>query len=395
MKNLTILLILFSSFCFSQTVTTKFIRSGFLADSPEISSNTTCKFKANKEVGVFDYVGFKWWKVKYKDCEGYVTDSFILVSNELIELRKEYYFKQDSLKRNRKSLKRKQDSLKKVEFERKEKEKDSIKKSYEIRKENERKLLDSILRNVVNYVKDSSLVVTLIVNSEIKKKPSIFAETVYRTKLYREVIVLDYDDNFYKVCLDTLSGYVSKFEISTKRLNNSKIASKVLKEFKRIREVENEERLRKSKLEKYFNECSYTTNEKDEFTGIIRKITSYYNIDEFEIFNTDLKIRLRRYGSSKYVEIKSSQDLGCTSPYSTNKSSVKFKLENGDIVTFYHKGDIDCGNFNLLGLLTGSDISRLKKSPIKTVRLSGTEYYHDVTNLFFKNFFIKKLDCVK
>ena len=110
---------------------------------------------------------------------------------------------------------------------------------------------------------------------------------------------------------------------------------------------------------------------------------------------SNLAIRLKRYGSSKTFVIGYSGDLGCASPYSTNPSFVKFKLENGDIITFYHKGDIDCGDFDLLGKLSANDITRLKKSPIKSVRLSGTDYYKDFTDLFFKDFFIKKLDCIK
>ena len=62
MKNLIILLILFSSFSFSQTATTKFILNGYLIENPEITnspktpnslskdSKHKCKFKKNKEI---------------------------------------------------------------------------------------------------------------------------------------------------------------------------------------------------------------------------------------------------------------------------------------------------------------------------------------------------------
>ena len=128
---------------------------------------------------------------------------------------------------------------------------------------------------------------------------------------------------------------------------------------------------------------------------MIRKNTVFYNIDEFENYKSELGISLRKYGNQKMIQIISDIDLGCTSPYSSSLSYVQFKLKNGVIVTFHHKGDIDCGDFDLLGQFTENDIIKLKKSPIETIRLSGTEFYHDFKNIFFKDLFIKKLNCIK
>jgi hypothetical protein len=70
------------------------------------------------------------------------------------------------------------------------------------------------------------------------------------------------------------------------------------------------------------------------------------------------------------------------------------KLENNDILTFYHIGGIDCGKFSLLVRFSQSDIDRLNKSIIKTVRLNGTDYYHDIALIKWRTFFNDKLKCI-
>lgn len=143
----------------------------------------------------------------------------------------------------------------------------------------------------------------------------------------------------------------------------------------------------------YKNTCHFIKNEIDEFNGIKRIVTDFYKVSEHN--KNVLNISLRRYGNQKTVVFESLLDLGCASPYSNDKSYVKVKLENGTIVTVYHRDDINCGNFILVGILTNNDIIKLKQSPIKTIRLSGTKYYNDIKDIEFKDFFIKKLECIK
>ena len=87
--------------------------------------------------------------------------------------------------------------------------------------------------------------------------------------------------------------------------------------------------------------------------------------------------------------------LGCASSYSHNKSFVKFKLENEDVITVFHTADIECSDFTLIGSISKSQINRLKVSPIKYIRLQGTEYYKDLDMISYSNFFIDKLKCVE
>ncbi|WP_157962189.1 SH3 domain-containing protein [Winogradskyella aurantiaca] len=141
------------------------------------------------------------------------------------------------------------------------------------------------------------------------------------------------------------------------------------------------------------SKCHFKTNEIDEFTGAKRVLTEYYSIQKLKYGLDIVSIQLGKYGN-KYVRFYLRSDLGCASPY--DPSYVAVKLENNDILTFYHKGDVECeGVFILLAYLSNSDINRLKKSPIKTIRFSGTEGYQDERSFYYPELFIEKLSCIK
>lgn len=143
------------------------------------------------------------------------------------------------------------------------------------------------------------------------------------------------------------------------------------------------------------NTCHYDINNIDEFNGDKKIRTRNYSLYNAESEYGMLSIQLVRINNKKYVNFMSNSDLGCTSPNSSNKSFVSVKLENGDIIKFYHKGRLDCGTFDLTGGLSESEIIRLKKSPIKIIRLTGTDSYNDYNDITWKMFFIDKLNCIK
>lgn len=385
MKNLIFILLFFTLFSYSQTTLSKFSRNGFLADKPNVASKTLCEFRKNKDVEILDYIYGDWWKVKYKNCIGYVTSPFIIINEELNKIKADKILKvANDGKREQDSIKKANDSIKKAN--------DSILKVKAVLKVKELKRVDSIKRIITKYAEDSLLTSVAKSNSKLKDKPKIYADIIETYNNKKEYIILDYINGFFKVSTDSKHGFVSEMYFNQK--------SVLLKEFIRVKDIEYKEEYRKEKLREleneknlYFNDCRYDTNEKDEFTGLTRKNTIFYKVQGY--YSRELEIRLKRYGNSKFVVIRSQRDLGCTSSYSNSRSNVKFKLENGNIVTFYHVGDVDCGDFELLGRLTPNDIAKLKNSPIKTVRLTGTDFYHDVKNLFFKDFFIKKIDCIK
>ena len=68
-------------------------------------------------------------------------------------------------------------------------------------------------------------------------------------------------------------------------------------------------------------------------------------------------------------------------------------LENEDVITFYHSSKLDCGEFELWGNVSNSEIIRLKKSPIKAIKLTGTDYYDTVEQFEWPTYFIDQLKC--
>ncbi len=141
------------------------------------------------------------------------------------------------------------------------------------------------------------------------------------------------------------------------------------------------------------NECWYDTNEIDEFTSKRRIILTRLPITGPE--SNYVHVGLRRQGNNKVVVFYTGNELGCASPYKHDRSKALVKLENGDILTFYHFDDVDCGDFILYGKILPSEEKRLLKSPIKTIRLQGTKYYYDYNNIEYNSFFIDKLKCIK
>ncbi|WP_421803845.1 hypothetical protein [Flagellimonas sp.] len=180
-------------------------------------------------------------------------------------------------------------------------------------------------------------------------------------------------------------------EIKDKVKNNERVAQQKRDSLIKIRKAENKSQM----IAEYKSSCQYARNEKDEFTGKLHRYTEKYCIEQ-DPGNSigEFCIQLRRIGNNDYVIFEHFIDLGCASSYITNKSVVLVKLENEDIVKFYHSGKTDCGSFRLIGRLTEGDKNRLKKSPISIIRLEGTDSYFDVEDIVYKDMFIDKIDCL-
>lgn len=154
---------------------------------------------------------------------------------------------------------------------------------------------------------------------------------------------------------------------------------------------------RNNKNEKdVLSKCHYEKNEKDEFTGNLKKYTKMYSLSDKTVdsYRGKISIELKKLNKSKFLRFYLSEDLGCAISFKKNRSYVKIKLENNTIVSFYHFGDTDCGDFSIVANLTKSDIYKLKQSPIKTIRFSGSKFYHDEKDIRWSTFFIDKLDCI-
>ncbi|MGZ0016890.1 hypothetical protein [Yeosuana sp. AK3] len=143
------------------------------------------------------------------------------------------------------------------------------------------------------------------------------------------------------------------------------------------------------------NNCHYLRNEIDQFDKIKILETEFYGVEFSTPLFPNLFIKLKKAGLISYVCFYLRENLGCSSPFNTSKSYVKVKLLNEDILTFFHIGDIDCSDeFTLIATISKEQISRLRKSSISSIRLSGTEYYKDIENIDYKEFFVDKLKCI-
>ena len=190
--------------------------------------------------------------------------------------------------------------------------------------------------------------------------------------------------------------------ITKKAYDEIENQKRIEKEKERLKEEEKEKLANNARLEKerlawieIKSKCHYSENGFDEFDKVNKKITERYNLNEIDFFKGEIRIQLEKTGNTKYIWFFTYFDLGCASSYSNDQSYIKVKLENGDILTFYHIGDIDCGDFTLVSRLTENEIIRLKKSPIKSFRLSGTKYSNDIVGIKWTTFFQDKLDCIK
>lgn len=273
---------------------------------------------------------------------------------------------------------------------------------------------------------------TFIKNGYLNENPNFAGKTACKIKEGDSFIVLDYygigvwevktknckgfiQESFLQNTKEMSSYIIEKVkkvrleeEIKAKENEKRKIEQKriedsISKEKQRLKLLEIEKQaaidaenqkiqnqIKAEAFEKWRNTCEYELNEIDEFDNVKKIKTKRVNISGY-----NLTVQLYKIGLENYVIFHSFQDLGCASPYSNNQSYVKVKLQNDDIVSFYHSSDVDCGSFRLFARLTKNDLSRLKKSPIKTVRLSGTEYYHDIEEIEYKEYFIDKLKCLE
>ncbi len=252
---------------------------------------------------------------------------------------------------------------------------------------------DSVDNNTENLIygyikgKDVSMYAIPEFGSKVLKKvnkgDSIKIYNYYQGEPYTKIL-------FWMTKVGKEDAYINDFNVENEKLNSfkEKIDSLRNVQFLIAEKEKEKEKLEQQEIEN--KTCDYEKNEKDPFDNIFKKYTIFY-----EVAGYSLRFQLRKYNSEFYLVAKSYLDLGCSSPYANDRSYMKIKLLNDKVLTFYHRGDIDCSGFRIFARITNNEIHSLKQSPIKSVRLSGTDYYNDIENVDFKNFFIDKLKCIE
>ncbi len=180
-----------------------------------------------------------------------------------------------------------------------------------------------------------------------------------------------------------------KAEQKEKRKQDSIVKIKETEKSKiKLQENKEQENARLERI-KFRNTCHYIVNEYDDYYKERNIKTTPYTVSR------NLTIELVRQGRSVSVFINLSEDLGCASYLSSQRSFVKVKLENNKIITFYHSWNIECGDFSFKGKISSSQIISLKNSPIKSIKLQGTKYSQEIIDIDYKEFFIDKLKCIE
>lgn len=223
------------------------------------------------------------------------------------------------------------------------------------------------------------------------------------TKSWKDIgYVLDFRGNFKYVSSKEVDIATNKNKIDSVRHIMTTDSLSELTIYRSIKQkTKKEQLLEESSFPDYKKDamlsCYYEENGKDDFSNEKKFITQWYGLHTRQLSMDYISVKLLKINENKYIRFSISEDLGCASSYNSNKSFVKVKLMNNDILTFNHFGDTDCSDFNIIGKLSNSELNRLKRSPIKTIRFSGTKFYHDTKedDIEWKTFFIDKLDCIK
>lgn len=115
-------------------------------------------------------------------------------------------------------------------------------------------------------------------------------------------------------------------------------------------------------------------NEKDEFTGTVKKVTNSVVVAKSERpAYGNLKFILGHIGDNYALYVISSADLGCSG---ANSNYIHFLFEDGTSIKYdkdYAK--IDCRDFNISYFLVNEE--DFKDKVVKKIRFAKSESYND------------------
>ncbi len=110
-------------------------------------------------------------------------------------------------------------------------------------------------------------------------------------------------------------------------------------------------------------------NEVDQFTGKVKKLTSFYNLAKTEVGT--IRGSIIRIDDSRFLSVTCTSDLGCVG---ARDNYIIFLYEDGSSVKLDNDfSDIDCSN----EANSMYSISDLKTEGITHIRLRMSKYYTD------------------
>ena len=117
-------------------------------------------------------------------------------------------------------------------------------------------------------------------------------------------------------------------------------------------------------------------NQTDEFTGVTKKISNFYNIGTGNGYTLELSTAYLTDGKADThgMYFKTDADLGCAG---SRGEYVFFKFTDGTTVKYEGVGSIDCGNDTTsIFLFKEQDF---KNKTVEKIRFKRSEYYVDYT----------------
>lgn len=93
-------------------------------------------------------------------------------------------------------------------------------------------------KEIIKSLKDSSIVATVSKEAKLRKKPFPMDDIIYTFKKDTEVLILDYHDEYFGICFDSICGYVNELWIKRNQKVNDLISlrQQEAKELERIKE---------------------------------------------------------------------------------------------------------------------------------------------------------------
>lgn len=150
-----------------------------------------------------------------------------------------------------------------------------------------------------------------------------------------------------------------------------------------------------------FGQITLEVNEKDDFTGSIKKFTkSSARVFKGEKTYGTLYIAAGRVDSLTFISLLVAEDLGCLSEYD---GKIMIKLTDGTVIECYQFSDTECSStinaarylplkreeaetperYNILA----ENIKKLTTTTIGKIRVYGSESYNDyIPNAKFKEY---------
>lgn len=118
--------------------------------------------------------------------------------------------------------------------------------------------------------------------------------------------------------------------------------------------------------------CKLDTDEKDEFTGKLKRFTSWVTVGKLPGM-IKLQAKVMRIDDYAAIMLSMNDALGCL----TKDAKCIIKFKDGELLTLPYRGKIDCGEYLSFYSNVQDDIDKLKSTEILRVRYQ-LESYRDV-----------------